>query len=208
MALSTFSDLSASIGRWLHRGDLASVIPDFITLAEARIYQGSKDAQMPTEALRLVSMEKTVTGNVASGAIVVPSDLIEIRKIAIQDGASSRGLSYATPDEMVRLQRFPGIPVGYTFDGGQMLIGPVGDYDYTMTYLARFPALSATQASNWLLTNAPNVYLYGALVEAAPYLNNDPRMATWYRLFAAALNAVQATDDDMRYGPGLRMHAS
>jgi hypothetical protein len=40
MAISTYTDLKTSIASWLNRDDLTSVIPDFISLAEAGINRG------------------------------------------------------------------------------------------------------------------------------------------------------------------------
>lgn len=210
MALATYNDLVASVADWLHRTDLAATIPNFIQLAEARIYQGSKDPQMPTDPLRVTAMETQASGT-AADMIAIPSDLIEIRKINIDAGIQSRALTYAGRDRITELQRTPGFPVAYTIEAGQIVIGPTpgGDYQYSMTYYKRFPALSNTQSQNWLLTNAPNVYLYGTLVESAPYLHDDTRAIVWYRMFVAALNAVQASDDALRSNGGaLRMHAA
>jgi len=205
MALQTFTDLKTSIGRWLHRGDLASVAPDLITLAEARIYQGSADSQMPTDPLRLSSMEAVATGTVSGDTIPMPDGLIEIRKIQVgDDGPEARVLDYADRDRITDLRRYPGCPKAYTLDTQDITLGPApdGEYPYRLVYFQRFPALSADNATNWLLTNAPNVYLYGSLIEAAPYLNNDARLTTWYRLFAAALQAVQSQDNRLRFGGG------
>ena len=204
MSLATFSDLTASIGKWLHRGDLAAIASDFVTLAETRIYQGSNDAQMPTDPLRLVNMEARATGTVSSNTIPIPDGMIEIRRFVVGDGPTAKELTYASRDRLAELQKYPGQPRAYSWDATELTVAPTpdGQYPYTLTYYKRFPALSTNQPTNWLMTNAPNVYLYGALVEAAPYLNNDARMATWYRLFVAALNAVQAMDDRLRVGGG------
>lgn len=203
MGLATFTDLTTSVGKWLHRADLAASIPDFITLAETRIYQGSQDSQMPTDPLRLTTMETQVSGSTATG-IGALNDLIELRKIVVGAEPHTHVLRVAPREEITRLQRYPGVPRAYSIEAGTVIIGPIpdADYPYTITYFKRFPALSANQTTNWLLTNAPNVYLYGTLIETAPFLNNDARLLTWYRLFAAGLQALQAQDDRLRYSGG------
>jgi hypothetical protein len=55
-----------------------------------------------------------------------------------------------------------------------------------MTYYASIPALSDMQQSNWLLQSSPDLYLYGSLVQSAPYLRDDERLATWGGLFEKA----------------------
>jgi hypothetical protein len=39
--------------------------------------------------------------------------------------------------------------------------------------------LSASVTTNWLVTNYPDIYLFGSLVEAAPYLKDDGRVVVW-----------------------------
>jgi hypothetical protein len=56
-----------------------------------------------------------------------------------------------------------------------------------MVYRQNVPPL-ASNSTNWLLTLAPDLYLYGALMEASPYIKNDPRIQVWGTLMASALN--------------------
>lgn len=209
MALATYNDLVTSIGRWLHRSDLATVAPDLIALAEARIYQGSADIQFPTDPLRLSTMEQVVSGDLTLPTLAQPAGLIEIRKIEVGTGNEAKVLDYGSRERIFDLQQsYARRPTDYSIESTNIIFGPAPDvsYPYRMVYFSRFPALSATITSNWLLTNAPNIYLYGALVEASPYMNNDPRLLTWYRLFAAALRAAQTADDRLRSAGGaLRM---
>jgi len=54
-------------------------------------------------------------------------------------------------------------------------------------YRKNVPPL-ATNDPNWLLSLAPDLYLYGTLLETAPYLKEDGRIQTWGLGFSAALN--------------------
>jgi hypothetical protein len=56
-------------------------------------------------------------------------------------------------------------------------------YTIEMVYRKNIPAF-ATNDPNWLLTLAPDLYLYGALLESAPYIKEDGRIQTWERLMA------------------------
>jgi hypothetical protein len=81
--------------------------------------------------------------------------------------------------------------------GGQFRIVPTPDATYTteLTYYAKLSKLSNSNTTNWLLTSNPDIYLYGALLQAAPYLQDDARIQTWATLYERALNDSQTADD-------------
>ena len=64
-----------------------------------------------------------------------------------------------------------------------------------MTYFAKLTKLSNSVTTNWLLTSSPDIYLYGALLQAAPYLQDDARIQTWATLYERALNDLRTADD-------------
>ena len=73
----------------------------------------------------------------------------------------------------------------------ELLPAPTGDTDVVLTYYQKIPALSDTQTTNWLLTKSPDLYLYSTLLEAAPYLRDDDRMAMWGTARNQVLAAMQ-----------------
>jgi hypothetical protein len=68
-------------------------------------------------------------------------------------------------------------------------LAPTPDAAYTieMIYRQSIPPL-AINSTNWLLALAPDLYLYGALLESAPYIKEDGRIQTWGLGFGSALN--------------------
>ena len=52
-------------------------------------------------------------------------------------------------------------------------------------------ALSDALPTNTVLDTAPDVYLYGALVESAPYLKDDERLPVWEQRFLSAISELQ-----------------
>ena len=101
-------------------------------------------------------------------------------------------------------------PVGYVTVGNVLqLVGggtgsastsPTASYDYVLTYFQSIPALGNAATTNWLLTREPSLYLYGALIEASPYIGDDARAATWATQYKVTLQGMQAEDDRARYG--------
>ena len=72
------------------------------------------------------------------------------------------------------------LPGGGVVVSNEIELAPTPDAAYTieMVYRQLIPPL-ATNATNWLLAAAPDLYLYGALLEAAPYIKEDARIQTW-----------------------------
>jgi len=69
-----------------------------------------------------------------------------------------------------------------------------------LAYYAEIPKLSDTTTFNWLLQSDPDLYLYGSLMQSAPYLLDDARMQTWASLYQNGLASLQKASDDTRFG--------
>jgi hypothetical protein len=50
-------------------------------------------------------------------------------------------------------------------------------------YFRAFEPLTVWKPTNWLLLNAPDLYLYGALTDSAPFIREDERIAVWKSLY-------------------------
>lgn len=180
MSITTYAELKTSAANWLHRSDLAAMVPDFITLFEA----------FANRVLRLRAMEKTATVTMTDGVGTLPADFLE----AIAFGSSWRNLRYLTA-----LQSTGADPGGYSFDGltVRTTTGTAGDT--VLRYYAKFALGPADASTNWLLANGPDAYLFGALCEAAPYIVDDPRIMVWQGKRDNALGSIQSKDDDARF---------
>ena len=198
MALDgTYGGLIASVGDFLARADLAAAIPDFIALAEAQMARRLRCRRMVGRAVATVSGEFEA----------LPGDFAAPISMMLNDGAP---LDCVAPDAMAQLKwgwgETAGAPTAYAVVGGAFEFGPVPDgaYSATLIYYARAPALSVGAPGNWLLSNHPDAYLYGALSQSAPYLQDDDRLAVWAPLFEAALNDINAADESFgRLTPGV-----
>lgn len=183
--ITDYTSLQASISRWLHRSDLVSVIPDLIMLAETRFNRN----------LRVRQMEKADTLALVDGVADLPADWIEFVG-APKDG--DRPLQFVARDDWETYRQYG---CYYTIMGSQILVYE-GPASVSVHYYAKIPSLSDTQASNWLLESGPDVYLYGALLESAPYIKNDERIETWRALLQVALTDLQMASDRGKYSGG------
>jgi len=52
------------------------------------------------------------------------------------------------------------------------------------------PELTTSATTNWLLTKAPDLYLYGSLVHASPFLMDDQRIPTFASMYSTRFEAL------------------
>lgn len=201
MALANYTDLQASVAAWLHRTDLTAVIPDFVTMAEARI---SRDLR-----LRKQITTSTLTTVAATQGVTLPADWLEFENVSVATSIE-RQLTYVNIEHLD--SRFPsgsssGTPAVYTIEGDSILFGPVPDAVYTINiiYYARFPSL-ITDSTNWLMTNHPNIYLFAVLIEAFFYTQDAEQIARYTQRYNEGLEQLQAQDDRATHsGSALRV---
>jgi hypothetical protein len=195
MALDTFSGLKTTIADYLNRDDLTSVIPSFITLAEAKF----------NRKLRVRQMVKRATATVDTQYFAFPTDWLQAKQFVLNTNPITY-LEYVTNFQGDELRATTVIAVGkpqyYTFVGSQIEVIPTPDTGYTgeLTYYGKIPALSDSNTSNWLLAYAPDLYLYGALLEASPYLKDDERLAVWGNLYISSIGDIEIADQRASVG--------
>lgn len=186
MALNTYSALKASIASWLNRADLTDQIADFIAMAEAKF----------NRELRLNSMLQRDTTIATSNYVALPDDWLQHSSLVVTSPSDyGVALDYITPEEFNdrRKHLLPGIPASYTIINDNILLLPAPSSNATLeiSYYKKIPALSDTNTSNWLLQRSPDLYLYGSLLNAEPYLMNDERVPLWAAAVSQAIEAMR-----------------
>lgn len=199
MALDTYAGLQASIADFLNREDLTSAIPDFIRLGEAQMQRDLEHWRMEKRS------EVTLTDRYTA----LPTDFV--KPIRLYVTGANRHLVPITQGEM-QDKRYQSADVAgterfYSITAGEVEIFPSpSSGTLEMYYLSKIPALSDANTSNWLLDEAPDVYLYGALSQTAPYLKDDQRLIIWSTLYTNAVNALNSASEDAKWGgQGLKM---
>lgn len=201
MSLANYTDLQAAIASWGHRTDLAALIPDFVALAEARI---GRDLRLRSQVIHT-----TLSTAAAIQTVATPTDWLETENITLNT-TPPRNLSIITPEQMdIRfpLNYYAGAPRYYTMLGTNLVLGPTPDAVYAIgfDYYQR-PVPLATTATNSLLTNSPNLYLYAALHELCRYTREEDLAMKWLKMYTADKDQLQVSDDAaLRSGSALRV---
>ena len=201
MAISDYTELKTAVANWLDRDDLADRIPEFIALAEARM----------NRVLRLRMMESKYTASTIASQrnYALPASYIQMRNFQLNTSPLT-SLSYVSPEIYDRLWGGSqgGTPLFYTIIANELQLGPIPGSVITMEMLfyKKIGALSASNTTELMLTDNPDVYLYGALLEAEPFIMNDERIGVWAQGFEKAIVDLQEQDNKDRHsGSALRV---
>lgn len=191
-----YGELKAAVANRLSRTNLTSVIPDFVTLAESRLYVGFRDIEANVPPLRLQQMIATESTSLAA----LPAGFLELARFTVPGSYNPQALEYKTPQDFASLPTSITTPSYYTFqDGGVAIQGGTVPAGFKFVYYKRFDALVADADTNWLLTNHPGVYLYSALIEAYAHIKDDARITMAGRMFSAAANALIDSDNAAKH---------
>lgn len=191
MAINTFATLVTASTEWLARDQdavLIARIPTFFQLFEAKMNRTLFVPQMESRSTTPVD-----TTSAEPEFISLPVDFQTMRRIRLSSVAGKPPLSFisGTQSDTMRYRRdnVTGQPTHYSIIGTEIELVPTPNENYTleMVYRANIPALTASNTTNWLLSLAPDLYLYGALLESAPYIKEDGRIQTWASGYSMAL---------------------
>jgi len=197
MALNSYSSLKSSIADWLNRDDLTAVIPDFISLAEAQM-----ERRLPTQ-----KMVKRANATIDTPFSALPSDFLSCKSLVLTSTAPVQQLIFLTEDEVDAkkyVYRTTGKPQYFALIGNQIEVLPAPDTSYTaeLTYVATLAKLSDANTSNWILDRHPDLYLYGSLLQAAPYLRDDERVGLWSSQYQAAIEDMLLQNERAAFSQG------
>ncbi len=194
-AFDSYTSLVATIGDWLNRMDLATSIPAYIALCEAEV-NGDDRFRTQDAIVR-------ATASASQSYLPLPGDYLSMQNIRVVASPPFDPLEFISPNQVDNYRgryQVAGVPRKYTILGQQIEFLPAPDLTYTieMSYYGRLPPL-ATNSTNWLLQKYPHIYLYGTLLQAAPYLKDDQRVALWQGMYEAAATKLEVATDRAKY---------
>lgn len=193
MKIVDYASLQSAVTEYLARDQDATLIariPTFIQLAEAKFNRQLFVRQMEQRATAVVNPESA-----EPEFISLPADFQSMRRVRLSSVAGKPGLSFRSGAQLDEyrfgISDVAGRPRYFTVFGDELELAPTPDAAYTveMIYRRSIPPLAAGDP-NWLLTMAPDIYLYGALLESAPYIKEDGRIQTWGLGFTSALSEL------------------
>ena len=196
MALSTYAELKTTIANWLNRSDLTSEIAeDFIVLAEADFNSKLRIRQMHSQTTITIDAETEST----------PTGFLQVRDFYILSNNDKYAMNYLSPAQMdsIKGTSMSGLPVAYTILGSTFRFTPrpADSYSGILNFYKKFDALTATNQTNYILTDHPAIYLYGSLFHASNFLGGiDPNQSQqWSQMYQTALERAELNDREDQF---------
>jgi hypothetical protein len=188
----TYDSLVADIQSYLERNDTQTLnkIPTFIMLAE-----------------QVIASQIKFLGNLTVNTSTMTLGDPVISKPARWHKTVSMNITIAGERQPVLLRTYEycreywpsttatDVPKYYAdYDYTHWLISPTPNaaYNYEILYYERNQPLDSTNQTNWFTVYAPQALLYGSLLQAMPYLNNDERIPMWQAQYTAIMNSLKA----------------
>lgn len=191
--VTSYTTLVTAVQDYLARSDLSTFVPNFIQQWEERFYRNPKNFGS--------WMEVALSSTIASNVIAVPSAYLGL-KYAYVNGSPSYRLERVSLDQL--LGKYPrgsgtGVPSWIARETTNFIFGPEPDSTYTIkgvywakpTVMRSYTTGGADAVAHWLIVNAPDLCLYGALCEAETFIKNDARISLWKGLYNEALKDYQ-----------------
>lgn len=194
MAITTYSELKQAVADWLNRADLEQQIPDFVTLAEATL----------NKVLRSTYMVTSGTASITSGKAAIPSTALELIYVQIQNSPDSP-LEQVNVSQLIMLRRARlrsnGSPRFFAVVGREIEVTPIpsGATTLALAYYQKIPALTVSNTTNWLLEQAPDIYLYTSLMHAAPFLQDDARAQLFQQMIVQQVASAVQRDQQLSF---------
>jgi len=194
MSLDTYDNLKKEIINWSHRDDVDLMIPTFIQIAEMEMFAN------PVEVLEVRGQEIRLETVTSGQYLDLPAGFQSMRAIRFLIPQDYGSVKYRAPGQMV-YQPATGRPNFFTV-ASQIEFDrvPDSDYDIEIHYFAKPAALSDANQVNEVLTDNPNIYLYGALWSLYGYANDEIQQQKYGDMFLAAIKGANKLYKKGRYG--------
>lgn len=192
MAIADYTSLQTSVANWLNRSDLTANIPDFITLCETDF----------NRKLRIRAMESRQNATInAGGPSTLPSGYVGAKRIILTSDPNPP-IDYVTPEQfskMYPITSLQGRPKKFTIIASEIHFAPIPDSAYQVEMVLYSPFAALSSGVNWMITNAPDVYLYGTLLQSAPFIKDKDSLEVWQGFYQNGLDWLNKRDQEDRH---------
>jgi len=196
----TFATLKTLLAAYLNRSDLTSYLTDFVVQAQRDLERGVFDIDGEKYTHNFSCMAKRQTFSTDDKYITFPSRIKEIRWLKILDGDTDKwyDLNQEIPSWIMTMYPYPTDNTsrpkvyGLMESQSELILGPTPDesYTYDIGFFAFTADLAEDADTNWWTTNAWEILLFGALIQAQSFIMGDARIPLWEKEFGKAVKKL------------------
>lgn len=191
MAFQDYADLALSVSAYTGRDDVSHLMAQFTSLAELKLNRRLRMREM---------MNETPIATDTAGEATLPTNYLEMRLVVNEQG---RELQPTSLDALQQLYaNRGGSPCLYAISGTLMKVRPVEAATYDIIYYKRIPELSIA-GTNWLLSRAPDVYLYALAAEVSAWEGSPDKVAAANSLLDQSLAEMIVEDGRSKFANGV-----
>ena len=187
MAIANYGELKSAIADFMNRSDMTTAQTEyFVTLVEADIRND----------VRIRAMEATTAITVTSQTVPAPAAMLDARELAVGGYA----YQFVPKSIYTDVRKGGGSSKVFTSHGQNFLVN-IGDTTAVvdLTYTAALDAFTASTNTNYILTTAPDVYLYGACAHASQYYQDAANLERFKALYMGAIDRLNKRENKARW---------
>ena len=183
---TSYSTLKSAVASEIHRDDLTSggEIAGFIQLAESKMKRKLRTADM--------DVSTTLTTSSGSETVNLPTGFVRMRRAQLLYGGAYSPLPIVGLESVSTVSGAP--PKAIAVKGNALVVSPKPDGAYTIPIdcSVRFTSLSTANPTNWILSDYPDAYLYGAAAHSMPWMGADGRLNMYAQLFLDVIEDINS----------------
>jgi hypothetical protein len=194
MAITNYGELKTAAANWMKpnttlvSAETVSRIPEYIANARAELQR----ILIKAKFRKLDNLTTSLA--VTSGVATIPTGFQAVKSLR-QNASGYERITYQPID---RIESFnyaeTGEPRHYDRVGDTLVFWPAVTTTVRMRWTGSLVSLVADGDTDWLITNHPDVSLYGALLEADLRLDLEEMRGKWEAAYTRKLGDLLATD--------------
>ena len=191
--ITNYTTLVAALQAWAERsGDSVYVgqIDAFIGLAEAQFNRWLSNYEM--------EVTTTITTN-DNGVGTLPADFNTMRSVFYPQWGALKQVSLDAANFLDPML-VSGVPYRYAISGTTFTVIPLKAVALTVTYVANLTGLSGSNATNWVMTNCPDGYLWECMAQGEAFNGNFDAANSFDLKAKTILDEQMAQDTMATYG--------
>ena len=194
MAITNGATLATAVETWLTRKDLTTLIPDFVILAESKIFRVLRTPEMET---------KDAAFSITGEYVALPTGFLEVRSF-MTNSTPRTPIEFMPDDTQVTSYKTTNSkPLFFNIVGSNFRFAPPPSSTVTATlvyYVAPSTVSTGSTETNWILTAHPDLYLAATLAEGFARAQDWENARSWGAAADGILGQIKKQGSQKRWG--------